>query len=107
MKKRCGNRPAFDVLGIALYRSSPETRDLVQSTFERGGRDPSAPVLAVDEEARDPPIRKGAQTLEIGAQVLDAWQLIRRPELAPACVSGKRDAQGHRCHMTGCIVAEE
>jgi len=59
VKKRCGNRPAFDVFGIALYRSSPEPRDLVQSTFERGGRDPSAPVLAVDEEARDPPIRKG------------------------------------------------
>lgn len=70
------------VLGIALDRSSPAPRDLGQSTLERGGGDPSTPVRAGDEEARDPPIRPGAETLEGGAPVLGAGQLSRRPELA-------------------------
>ena len=37
-----------------------------------------------DEEARDSPVRKGRQTLAVGASALDARQLGRGPELAPA-----------------------
>ena len=50
---------------------------------ERSGHS-FAPALLVDEEARDPPIRKGRQTFAVGAPVLDARQLVGRPELAPA-----------------------
>src|SRR3954466_2447216 len=84
VEKRPGDRAALGVLGIALHGASPEPRDLVQSARERGGGDPAAPVLPVDEEAGDPPIRKGDETVEVRAAALDARQLVGRPALTPA-----------------------
>ncbi len=63
MKERCGDGSTFDSLGVALHRSSPKTSDFLESAFERGRREPFAPVLAVDEEACDSPVRKGRHTL--------------------------------------------
>src|SRR3954454_16352990 len=84
VEKRPGDRAALGVLGIALHGASPEPRDLVHSARARGGGDPAAPVLAVDEEAGDPPIRKGDETVEVRAAALDARQLVGRPELTPS-----------------------
>src|SRR3954454_19468516 len=84
VEKRPGDRAALGVLGIALHGASPEPRDLVHSARARGGGDPAAPVLAVDEEAGDPPIRKGDETVDVRAAALDARQLVGRPELTPA-----------------------
>ena len=84
MKERCGDGSTFDSLGVALHRSSPETSDFLESAVERGRRDPFAPVLAVDEEARDSPVRKGRHTLGVRASAFDARQLVSGPELSTA-----------------------
>src|SRR5262245_12616491 len=83
-QEHAGDLPAGGVFRIALHRASPEPRDLAQGAFEGDGGDPAAPVLPVDEEARDPPVRQGVDTFQVGAPVLDARQLVGGPELAPA-----------------------
>src|SRR4051794_26927806 len=97
VQERRGDLPARAVLRIALDRAAPKARDLVQRALERGGGDPSAPVLAIDEEARDPPIREGAQPGLVGAPVLDPRQLLGRPELAPAHALGPIEHEGRMC----------
>ena len=60
----------------SFHRSSSETRDFAERAFKRSGSNAPAPMLAVNEEAGDPPIRRNGQTFEISALVLDAWKLV-------------------------------
>ena len=83
-RKDDDDRAALGVFGIAFHRPSAETLDLLQRTGESSGRHAFAAIGLVDEETGDPPIRRHRQPFAIGARCLDARQLFRRPELAPA-----------------------
>jgi hypothetical protein len=93
VKEGACDRPTLNIFRIAFYRASSETRDFLQRALERNGRNPFTAIFLVDEETGDPPIRKGSEAFEIGALELNAWQLVRRPELTPT--------------YTGCAVKYE
>ena len=84
VQERRRHRATLYILGIALHRSAAETADFPDRALERGGRDTLAAIGPVDEEAGDPPVGKRRQPFVIGTPMLDAWKLLRRPELAPA-----------------------
>jgi len=84
VEERRRGRAVRGVLRVALDGPAAETGDLVERTREGGGRDALPPVVAVDEEAGDPPIREGVEIGEVGAAVFDARELVGRAELAPA-----------------------
>jgi hypothetical protein len=92
VEERRGDRPVLDGFRIALDRPAAEPRDLTQRTCERVRGDPAPSVPAVDEEARDAPVRLGAEPLLVRAPVLDSRQLVGRPELAPADAAAAPDA---------------
>src|SRR4051794_37156331 len=83
VQERRGGRAALAVLRIALDAAAAQPGDLVHRAGQRGGGDTAAPVLPVDEEAGDPPIRKRVEVALVRAPVLDARQFPGRPELAP------------------------
>ena len=56
----------------------------MQSPLQSDGCYPLASIIPVNEEARDPPIRKVGETIEIGSLILDVRKLGCRPELTPA-----------------------
>jgi hypothetical protein len=84
VEERPRNRPSCDILGVTLDRASAEAGDLLERAPECDGCDPLTAILPVDEETGDPPVREGGEGFQIGAPVLDARQLGRRAELAPA-----------------------
>jgi hypothetical protein len=84
MKEGSRDRTALDVLRVALYGPSAETGDFGESPLESGGCHALAPIVPIDEEARDSPVWKPGKTFGVGSPVFDARELIGRPELTPA-----------------------
>ena len=90
------DRPAVDVLGVALDGAAAEPGDLLQRAPERGGGDASAPVVPVDEEAGDPPVRERAEAFEVGALALDARELVRSARTGTSRRRSRRRRRGRR-----------
>jgi hypothetical protein len=76
--------PTFGLFRVAFDGTSPEAGNFAQRSSESDGCDPLAPIMPVNEEASDPPIRKVVETIEISSLILDAGKLFRVPELTPA-----------------------
>src|SRR3954447_7363788 len=87
-EKRGGDLAVLDAFGEALHEAAAEAADQLQGPSESGGCHPSPAVRPVYEEARDPPVRGVEQALEVHALVLDARELLRGSELAPADTGG-------------------
>src|SRR6185369_2159202 len=75
--------PAGGHLGDGLDEPAAGQRDQVERPGQRRAGDAVAPVLLVDEEAGDPPVRPRRRVLVVGTPVLDAGQLAGTAVLAP------------------------
>ena len=79
VQERGRHGAAFNVLGVALDGAAPERSDLGQGAGKCNRGHALAPVLPVDEEAGDAPVRAiRKREFVVGAPVLDARQLQRR-----------------------------
>src|SRR5574341_2393406 len=94
MEEGSRNRATFPVLRVALDRSSPEAADFSQSAAEGDSCDALVPIVPIDEEAGDSPVREVCETFHVGALVFDARKLVGRAELTPAYAGGTVVHQG-------------
>ncbi|HYN31612.1 MAG TPA: hypothetical protein VES40_03225 [Ilumatobacteraceae bacterium] len=69
---------------VALDGAASETGDQFERAGERSGRDSPAAMPLADVAAGDPPVGRCVELLVVLLAVLDAWDLVRRAELAPA-----------------------